>query len=531
MLDAIVIGAGLGGLTTAAKLARAGKRVVVLEKHARPGGCATTYRRRHFEVEVSLHMLDGFDEIDSKTHIFRDLDVLDHLDIVPVPGLYRFKRGDRELVLPAGLDNMVDTLSAAYPEDATQVRRILSRMSKLRREVASFPFSRIQMTPRVFVFPFLYPNYCFSMRGSIGHFLDQRLKSDELKLALCANLSFFHEDPYAVSSKYVGLAQGTFIEAGACYIKGGSQRLSNRLRDVIEENGGEVRCRHLVKRLHTSGSRITGVEVEHKGKREILSARHVVANAAIPHVINDLLDSGADPGLERRVGSMEIGPSVLTLHMGFDKPLKELGSQHYSSFVYDESVRTQRDVKENYRGGYDKRIFGFTDYSQIDSGLAPEGKGTASVATLDYMHNWGDLDEVAYREKKAEVTEVLLERVESLVPGAREHLAFCELGTPRTVRRYTNNTDGAFGGYAQTPSQSLLRRFARVRASLKNLHFASAWHFPGGGYTCAILSGYLQGVNLLELHLRGSKPLLTGWLPKRLPAPSQNQALSKPVEQ
>ena len=519
MLDAIVIGAGLGGLTTAAKLARSGKRVVVLEKHARPGGCATTYRRGHFDVEVSLHMLDALDETDSKTRILEDLDVLSHLDIVPVPGLYRFKRGDRELVLPAGLNNLIEALSAAYPEDATQIRRILGRMSKLRNEVARFPFSRIAMAPRVLIFPFLYPNYSFFMRGSIGRFLDRRLKSDELKLALTANLSFFHEDPYSVSSKYVGLAQGTFLEAGACFIKGGSQRLSNRLRDVIEENGGEVRCRHEVKRLHTTGSRITGVEVQHRRKREVLRAKHIVANAAIPHVINDLLGPGTDRGLERRVGGMEIGPSVLTLHMGFNKPLKELGNRHYSNFIYDESVRTQRDVKSNYRGGYEKRIFGLTDYSQIDSGLAPPGKGSASLATLDYMHNW-DLDEVAYREKKAEVTEILLQRVEALVPGAREHLAFCELGTPRTVRRYTNNTLGAFGGYAQTPSQSLLRRFARVRSSLRNLHFASAWHFPGGGYTCAILSGYLQSMNLLELHLRAAPRLVSGWRPAHeLPAP------------
>lgn len=518
MLDAIVIGAGLGGLTAAAKLARGGKRVVVLEKHARPGGCATTFRRRHFEVDVSLHLLDGFDETDKKARILKDLDVLDHLTIVPVPELYRFVRGDRDIVLPKGLDNVIDSLSAAYPDDSVQLRRILRSMAKIREEVSRFPFSRIAMTPHLLVFPFLYPYFCFGMRGSIGHFLDRRLKSDELKLALTANLSFFHEDPYSVSSKYVGLAQGSFLEAGGCYIKGGSQRLANRLRDVIEENGGEVRCRHTVKRLHTAGSVVTGVEVEHRGRRETLTAKHVLANAAVPHVLNDLLGAGADPSLERRVGRMEVGPSVLTLYMGFDKPLKALGSRYYSNFVYDDSVRTQRDVKANYRGGYDRRIFGFTDYSQIDSGLAPEGKGCASLSTLDYMRNW-DLDESAYRAKKAEVTEILLERVEALVPGAREHLAFSELGTPRTVRRYTNNTDGAFGGYAQTLSQSLFKRLLRVRSGLKNLHFAGAWQFPGGGYTCAMLSGYLQGVHLLEYHLRDWRPRL-GWSsrPRALPA-------------
>jgi all-trans-retinol 13,14-reductase len=57
--DIIVIGAGLGGLTAGAKLSREGKKVLLLEQHSKPGGCATTFQRGDFTMEVGLHEMDG----------------------------------------------------------------------------------------------------------------------------------------------------------------------------------------------------------------------------------------------------------------------------------------------------------------------------------------------------------------------------------------------------------------------------------------------------------------------------------------
>ena len=68
----IIIGSGLGGLTTGARLATHGKNVLIIEQHAVPGGCETTYKRGDFTFEVSLHEMDGLDEIDAKQTIFKN---------------------------------------------------------------------------------------------------------------------------------------------------------------------------------------------------------------------------------------------------------------------------------------------------------------------------------------------------------------------------------------------------------------------------------------------------------------------------
>ncbi len=80
--NSIIIGGGLGGLIAGATLSKTGQKVLLLEQHYIPGGCATSFKRKDFVMEVGLHELDGLHDLDTKVEIFNYLDVFKHVEFL-----------------------------------------------------------------------------------------------------------------------------------------------------------------------------------------------------------------------------------------------------------------------------------------------------------------------------------------------------------------------------------------------------------------------------------------------------------------
>ena len=127
--DVIVIGAGLGGLTAGAKLAREGMKVLVLEQHSQPGGCATTFRRGDFTLEVGLHEMDGPGGRDMKNRIFSELDVTGNVEFIHVPEFYRFIRGDLAVTIPHDPQMASARLTEMFPVRGRGSRNTLNSCS------------------------------------------------------------------------------------------------------------------------------------------------------------------------------------------------------------------------------------------------------------------------------------------------------------------------------------------------------------------------------------------------------------------
>ena len=417
--------------------------------------------------------MDGPSPHDMKSRIFTDLDVFKNVKFIRVPEFYRFINDRYSVTVPHEHEIAINRLSELFPQETEGIKAYFDQILNPKKRLSENKTQDI----------------------SLGEFLDSIIKNEDLKLILLGNLGYFHDDPYSLSLNYYSVAQGSYYSGGASYIKGVSQKLSDHLAGYIRNHNGEVLLNHIVTGINTNKGKVTGVLYRKKNTPVIMEAfaDEIIANNAMPNVA-DLLPEENGRELKNELKNLKTGASLLTVYFGFSKPLKDLGNKHYSTFVYDNSVKSQADILWNNSDDFLKRSFTFVDYSQIDSGLAPEGKSVGSVCCIDYLTDWEGLERKNYDFKKEKAASDFIGRLEKIIPGISKIIEFYEVGTSATVKRYTLNPDGAVYGFAQTPSRKVIDSFK----SLDNLHFASAWGKTGGGFSGTIYGGYLCALNILR---------------------------------
>ena len=132
--DAIIVGGGLGGLTAGAKLAKEGKKVLLIEQHNIPGGCATTFKRKDYIMEVGLHEMDGLDERDPKKDIFEELGVFDSVDFIKIPEFYRVANEKMDIVIPASTKEATKVLTEKFPEEKKGIKKFFKTIHAIQKE-------------------------------------------------------------------------------------------------------------------------------------------------------------------------------------------------------------------------------------------------------------------------------------------------------------------------------------------------------------------------------------------------------------
>jgi len=496
--NTIIIGGGLAGLTAGATLSKFGKKVLLLEQHHKPGGCASTFKRGDFIIEVGLHEMSGLVKDGTLLNIFDMLDINQQVEFLKVPEFYAVLSNREKFVFPHGFNAAARALIDRYPEDEKGIKRFMSLIAGVRKEGVKLPSTAIRRKLVYPLMPLLYPNIVEASRHTVGSWLDKYISNENAKLDLVAHILYWGDDPYSLSMFYYSMPFSGFIENGGHFIKGGSQQLSNHLATYIKKNGGSVLLGKKAEKIITENGRVIGVKFYDNFNKSLapvtILCDNVVANCAIP-IVPALLDEPHASSLKHKIKSHKDSCSLFCLYLGFNRNVEAFGVQHYSNFIQGDEVRTLKDVHRNQKGEWSKRSFIFVDYGKVDAQLAPPDKSVGSICCVDYLKDWKGLSEEDYKAKKEEVAQILLQRLENQFPGIRESIEYYEVATPKTIQRYTSNSSGSVYGFAQTIEQSGGKRL-RNNFLLPNLYFASAWAFPGGGFEGSIMSGFLAALQM-----------------------------------
>jgi all-trans-retinol 13,14-reductase len=306
--DAIVIGSGLGGLTAGALCAKSGLRVLVLERNDTFGGAATVYRHNGLAIETSLHEIDGLDEGDPKLPLIQALGLQQRLQFVDVGDLYEVRGGplERPFVLPHGAEKAVSAAIAAFPHRKAALEEYFRRLLALRGALSVAAHHREDRN----WWPLHAPEAVRALwpllrKGSatLGDVLSDLFGDDEaVKLALAANVVYYHDDPDRLLFLRFAVAQASYVIGGGHYVRGGSQALTDRLVALIRDAGGKLETGREANELIVADGRVTGVRhVDRTGEDEETDLAPIVLGNAAPQLLAAMLPEKKSGRLPRPV--------------------------------------------------------------------------------------------------------------------------------------------------------------------------------------------------------------------------------------
>lgn len=493
--DVIVIGAGLGGLTTGAILAREGRKVLVIERSNSVGGAASSYKSGELFVEGSLHETsDPHHPRDPKHDVLTRAGVIDKVTWVPSGAFYQARGGPlgAPFLMPDHFDAARQALSERFPEARKGIEQLLGEMRGIVDAMATIAQGKDAPEDPSEALLKLVPD-AGDWTLSLSQKLDKVFGDNEaIKCVLAANLSYFHDDPTTLWWIYFAFAQGSYLQGGGRYVQGGSQRLSSALARAIMGAGGKVLLRRVVGGIALDGNTTT---VSHTAKDgsdpQTAEGVRIIGNAA-PAALAPLMSADAAGKLRNGYAQQKPAASLFALTLGLSKPPREFGISTYSTQLLPPWMKRFADYGQGAalmaeEPGDRMPPMSVVDYAAIDSGV-PTPPYVLSVLGPDLLSNWDSSDLDAYREKRGRWQTAIVRYLSSIYPGLGDAVVASSFNSALSVRQYLNAPDGAVYGFAPSPPDAARPTpFRSPRTAISGFYLSSAYS-GFGGYTGVIQS-------------------------------------------
>jgi len=469
--DVAIIGAGIGGLTTAAFLAQSGLKVIVCEHHNVAGGFAHNWRRRatdprtgerlEFRFDSGVHDISGWHPGGTVRNVFERFGIADDFAWERVD--HRYVIDGRPMDIPRDWRAYARKLGEMFPDDAAGITSFFEEtfilygaMYSTAADNGGIP-GRPKTARALLRYANDHPLALAWLRRPWGEFMSRHVESEEAIKWLSVLGGYITTDLGKTSVVDMVPLFGYYFNGGY-YPVGGSGRPAESLVTVIERYGGEVRLSTDVVRITKNDGAATGIVVRTKrGQESHLSARAVVCNADPGVALDDLLEEPTiRRTLESQAGPLEPSCSAVGVYLAIR------GTLQTPPFVL-------LDGPEG--------AAGMVVTSILDPSCAP--KGYTTVEALDLLEHeeassWfpsqsndsiPDLDgyrrSPQYLDRKKAAGDALISRIKRLVPDIEERIIFRADSSPITYKRYCRTSDGAVygttGARDAPPTKSPLR--------------------------------------------------------------------------
>ena len=509
--DTIIIGSGVGGLSAAICLSRAGQKVLVLEQHDVPGGwCHSFYLNGH-RFTPGVHYVGLLEKGQSTAQLYEALGIANDLTFFRMnPSAYEHAYiGDERFHFPGNFDDLIVALVERFPKEEKNIKKYLNLVRKVSEELQLLP--NVEGFWQHLTIPYRTKHMGKYALFSLKRVIDWHIEDPLLKKIL--NIQFGdHGLAPAKASFPLHCAVMDHYFNGGFYPCGGGGAIVKAMTTAIKKNGGDVKTKQTFKRILLEGKKkktAIGVEME---SGEKLFAKRIISNSD-PNItyLNLVGEENLSSKLNKKLKKTKYSCTSLMLFLTVDMDLKAAGIDSGNIWlmpnedmdnVYERMMIPDITNDDAFDGM-------FISCTTLKDPSSFDGKhhSIEAITYLDYtvfekFKNEKEPRSKEYLEFKKLLTEKMIKTLEKVLPNVREHIVYKDLGTPITNEYYINTTKGSVYGTEKKLSQ--IGPFAyKTKSEIKNLYLCGAsivsHGVAGAGYSGLQTAGEILNMKQKEL--------------------------------
>lgn len=455
--DSIIIGSGLGGLVTAVILAKAGKKVCVLEKNNQFGGNLQTFVRDKTIMDTGVHYIGGLDVGENLYQYFDYLGIMQDLKLkrLDQDGYDRISFAGQKVSYPhaQGYENFVVQLAVYFPEEREQLQAYCTKLQEI---CQAFPMYYLRKAKG-------YAEDVLNI--SLKSYLDE-LTDNELLKAVLIGSNFLYIAQAESTPLYVhALAVNSYMQSAWRCVKGGSQIAKLLIRE-LKKHGGKIYKHTEVTALHMDGSLIQACETK---DHELFYAEEFISNINLKHTFEMLPAQFQTQPSVKRIYTLPLSPSVFSLYIVCKDqqiPYYNHNIYHYpdtASVWYTENasplIISMSCKSEDQHYCSSMTIMCYMTFSEVNDWTA-----THNTSTIQDIQSRG-VDYEAFKQKK---TTEILQRLEDIFPNIHSAIRTVHSSSPLSYRDFIGAEDGNIYGFLKDANQPM-QAMISTRTKVKNL--------------------------------------------------------------